>query len=142
MNTTTAPNSPGIGDLLRQLRDDTTRLVREEVALVKAETVEKLPALYRNAAFLAGGALVAYSALVLVLLSFAWALRELFVSRGMSEGISMFLGLLIVGAIVGGLSAALITKGIAGLKGTSLAPEKTVRTLKEDKNWVQTKITT
>ena len=142
MNTTTAPNSPGIGDLLRQLRDDTTRLVREEVALVKAETVEKLPTLYRNAAFLAGGALVAYSALVLILLSFAWALRELFVSRGMSEGISMFLGLLIVGAIVGGLSAALITKGIAGLKGTSLAPEKTVRTLKKDKNWVQTKITT
>jgi len=60
----------------------------------------------------------------------------------MSEGISMFLGLLIVGAIVGGLSAALITKGIAGLKSTSLAPEKTVRTLKEDKNWVQTKVTT
>jgi hypothetical protein len=141
MNTTTA-SSAGIGDLLRQLRDDTTRLVREEVALAKAETTEKLPRISRNVAFLAGGALIAYSALVLVLLSFAWALRELFVSRGMSEGLSMFLGLLIVGAIVGGLSATLITKGISGLKGTSLAPEKTVRTLKEDKDWVQTKITT
>jgi heme A synthase len=112
------------------------------VALAKAETVEKLPALTRNIAYLAAGALVAYSALVLILLSFGWALRELFISRGMSEGMSMFLGLLIVGIVVGIVSAVLISKAIAALKHTSLAPEKTVQTLKEDKQWVQTKITT
>lgn len=140
MSATTS--SLGIGDLLRQLRDDTTRLVREEVALAKAETIEKMPALFRNIAYLAAGALVGYSALLLVLLSFGWALRQFFISRGMSEGMSMFLGLLIVGIVVGIISAVLISKAVAALKQTTLAPQKTVQTLKEDKEWVQNKITT
>lgn len=141
MNSTIEPNV-GFTDLLRQLRDDTTRLVREEVALAKAETVEKLPALYRNIAFLATGALVGLAALNILLLSFGWGLREVFIERGMSEGRSMFLALLIVGMVVAILGGVLIGKAITALKETSLAPQKTVQTLKEDKEWVQTKITT
>jgi hypothetical protein len=141
MNGTTFANA-GIGDLLRQLRDDTTRLVREEVALAKAETVEKLPAVYRNLILLGAGALVGMSALLLILHSLAWALSEVFIARGISQGISMFLGLLIVGAIVAIIGGVLISKGITALKSTTLAPQKTVQTLKEDKEWIQTKIGT
>jgi len=42
-----------------------------------------------------------------------------------------------VALVVGGISAFLISKGIKTLKGNTLAPEKTIETLKEDKDWAQ-----
>lgn len=128
-----------ITDLLKQLRDDTTTLVREEVALAKTEVSEKTSLLGRNVAFLVAGALVGYSALILILLALAFLLREQFVSRGMAEGMATFLGLLIVGALVGIISAILIVKALNTLKKQSLAPQRTIETLKQDKVWVQSK---
>lgn len=130
-------DQPNLVDLLKQLRDDTTTLVREEVALAKTEMSEKASTFSRNAAFLAAGALVGYSALLLILLALGSLLAQFFVSQGMREGTAGFLGLLIVGVIVGVISAALISKGIKTLKGKSLAPEKTIETLREDKAWAQ-----
>jgi heme A synthase len=136
----TAEQTHGLTDLFRQLRDDAARLVREEVALAKAETVEKLPTLYRNLGYLAAGALTGFSALIVVLIGLGWAMREVFLERGMSESIATFLGLLIVGIVVGIVSAGLVSKAISALKHTSLKPAKTVQTIKEDKDWVQNKL--
>jgi len=130
-------NEPNLVDLLKQLRDDTSTLVREEVALAKTEMSEKASMFSRNAAFLAVGAMIGYSALLLILLAVSSLLAELFVSMGMGQGTAGFLGLLVVGLIVGAISAALVMKGIKALKGKTLAPDKTIETLKEDKEWAQ-----
>lgn len=130
-------HEPNLVDLLKQLRDDTTTLVREEVALAKTEISEKASTFSRNAAFLAAGALIGLIALLLILLALSSLLSQLFLSMGLSEGTAGFLGLLIVGLIVGGISAALIAKGIKTLKGEKLAPERTIETLREDKAWAQ-----
>lgn len=130
-------DQPNLVDLLKQLRDDTTTLVREEVTLAKTEMSEKASTFSRNAAFLVAGALVGYTALLLVLLALSSLLSQFFMSQGMREGTAGFLGLLIIGAIVGAISAALISKGIKTLKGKTLAPEKTIETLREDKAWAQ-----
>jgi putative superfamily III holin-X len=45
-----------------------------------------------------------------------------------------------VAVIIGLVSIAMIAKGVQTLKKTSLVPEKTVETLKEDKTWAQNKI--
>ncbi len=129
-----------IVDLLKQLRDDTTTLVREEVALAKTEMSEKVAVASRNTAFLAAGGLLAYSALLLILLAIAFLIREQFVSRGMGEGTATCLGLLIVGTVVGIVSLILITKALAALKIASLAPHKIIETLKDDKQWAQSKV--
>ena len=130
-------DQPNLVNLIKQLRDDTSTLVREEVALAKTEMSEKASVMSRNAAFLAAGALIGYSALLLVLLSLSSLLTQFFVSEGFREGTAGFLGLMIVGLLVGVLSAALINKGLKRLKTETLAPEKTIETLKEDKAWAQ-----
>ena len=129
-----------IVDLLKQLRDDTTTLVREEVALAKTEAGEKVSTYARNAGFLAGGALVAWSALHFLLLGLAFLIRGQLVQRDYDEGTATFIGLLVVAILVGIVAAILISKALATLKKASLTPNKTIGTLKEDKQWVQNKI--
>ena len=72
-----------LADLLRQLRDDTTSLVREEVALARTEVGEKLSRTARNTAYLLVGGLVASSALLLVLMALGHLLTGVFLRQGM-----------------------------------------------------------
>ena len=126
--------------LLKKLRDDTTTLVRDEISLAKTEISEKVATTSRNVGYLAAGALVAYAALLLILQGLSLMLREQFILRGMSEANAALLGFLIVGVLVGMIGAVLIAKALNTLKTESLTPTKTAETLKEDKEWVQDKV--
>ncbi len=129
-----------IVDLLKRLRDDTSALVREEVALAKTEVSEKAAKLSRNVGYLAAGGLLGYSGLIIILMGLGSLLTQLFRDQGMREGTAGFLGFLIIGGIVAVISAGLVMKAIAALKQDSLKPEKTIETLQEDKQWAQNKI--
>ena len=126
--------------LLKKLRDDTTTLVRDEISLAKTEISEKVATTSRNVGYLAAGALVAYAALMLILQGLSFMLSEQFILRGMSEANATLLGFLIVGIIVGMIGVFLILKALNTLKKESLTPTKTAETLKEDKEWVQDKV--
>jgi len=128
---------PNLVCLLRQLRDDTTTLIREEVALAKTEMSEKATTFARNAAFVVAGGVIGYAAFLLIMMGLAALLSQFFMSRGMGPGTSIFLGFLIVGVLVAAVSGFLVSKGLKTLKGKTLAPEKTIETLKEDKAWAQ-----
>jgi hypothetical protein len=129
-----------IVDLLKNLRDDTTTLVRDEISLAKTEISEKIASTSRNVGYLAGGALVAYAALIIILQGISLLLRDLFISAGMNPASASLLGFLIVGAVVGVVGALLIVKALNTLKKEPLSPTKTAETLKEDKEWVQSKV--
>ena len=131
---------PHIGDLLRQLRDDTTDLLRKEVALAKTELTENLQKTTRNIGELAVGALVASSALVIALMALAFFMASLFSRRGMDEHAAEGMGMIIVALIAMVTSALLIMKALSALKGQSMAPDKTVQSLREDKQWAQNKL--
>lgn len=133
-------NEPNIADLLRTLRDDTATLVRQELALARAELAEKLSLAGRNLVYLAAGGAVAASSLLLVLLALGSLLGQWISSRGVSPGLAAFFGLAIVAIIAGVVGAVLISKGLKTLLGTSLKPERTLRSLEEDKQWAQQKI--
>jgi hypothetical protein len=126
--------------LLKKLRDDTSTLVRDEISLAKTEISEKIASTSRNVGYLAAGALVAYAALILILLGFSFLLGGLFLSWGMSEASAALLGFLVVGAVVGAIGAILVIKALDTLKKEPLTPTKTAGTLKEDKEWVQSKV--
>lgn len=128
---------PNLVCLLRQLRDDTTTLIREEVALAKTEMSEKATTYARNGAYVAIGGAIGYSAFLLLMMGLAALLSQFFMSSGMRIGTSIFLGFLIVGALVAAVSGFLVSKGLKTLKGKTLAPEKTIETLREDKAWAQ-----
>ncbi|HET6232034.1 MAG TPA: phage holin family protein [Longimicrobiaceae bacterium] len=123
---------PALGDLFRQLAQDSATLVKQEVALAKAEMRENVKGVARDAAMVAVGGVTALVG-VLVLILFL----VLLVGEALGR---LWLGALIVGAlflIVGGVMAK---KFLANLKHDSLAPDQTIRTLKEDKQWVQSEI--
>jgi len=127
-------------DLLRQLRDDTSTLVREEVRLAKAEIGENLSRAGRNVAYLAVGALIASSALAMLLMSFGYLLAGLFLKQGYSQATSTFLGFLVVAIIVAVVAAALVAKSLKALANDPLAPTRTARSLQEDKQWAKEKL--
>ena len=129
-----------IGDLLKDLRDESTTLFREELTLAKKEMAEKLSQTTRNVTYLATGAFIAFLGLVLLLFAASSAVAELFLDRGMEAGTAAALGFLIVGLIVAIIGAILVIKALKTLKSQSFVPERTIESLKADKHLAQSQI--
>jgi hypothetical protein len=51
-------NQPSIPELLKDLREESTLLLREEIALAKKEISEKISSTARNATYIVAGALI------------------------------------------------------------------------------------
>lgn len=129
-----------IGDLIGRLRDDSTALIRDEVALAKTEISEKLSMAGKNGGIVAAGALVGYSALVILLIAIGSLITAGLVEAGFSLAMGNFLGLAIVAIVVGIISAVLIKSALERLKASNLVPERTVQSLKEDKEFAKQQI--
>ena len=125
-----------VADLLKDLRDESIDLIRQEVELAKQETIEKVNSLGRNTVYLAAGGLVAYTGLVFLLLGVDFLLTLGFIAAGLSQTASLLISSLIVGAVVGVVGYLLVQKALTTFKHTSVIPEKTVNTLKEDRSWL------
>ena len=127
-----------LGDLLRELRDESTTLLREEVALAKTEITEKTSKVGRNVALAIAGALVAHLGLIFLLLALSEGLTVALADMDLPFH-GEWIAPLVVGTIVGGIGVALMLKAKKTIAGTSIVPEKTIHTLKEDKQWVTNK---
>ena len=131
-----------IGDLLKDLRDESSMLVRQEVALAKTELSEKAAKLGRNAGYMGVGVALAHAALILLLFGLSALLYHVLTEIGLSNMVSGWLSLLIVGGVTALIGYGLIQKAISAFKNESLVPEKTVNSLKENQEWLQRKATT
>lgn len=128
----TPDGEPALGDLIRQLAQDSATLVRQEVALAKAELQQNVKSAARDVVMIAvGGVLAMVGALSLVI----------FLILALGDAVNEYwLGALIVGVVfllIGGLLAMINLKK---LKHESMAPTRTLDTLKEDKQWLQSEI--
>ena len=128
----TGPGDAPLGDLIKQLAQDSAVLVRQEVALAKAELQANVKSVARDIIMVAvGGVIALIGALVLIL----------FLVLAVGDAVDEYwLGALIVGllfVIVGGLLAK---SNLNKLKHESVAPTLTIETLKEDKQWLQSEI--
>jgi uncharacterized membrane protein YqjE len=123
---------PALGELFRQLAQDSATLVRQEVALAKAELQENVKQAVRSAAMVAvGGGIAVVGALVLVL----------FLVLALGDALNEYwLGALIVGVVFLIAGGVLAMGSLRKLKGDGLAPERTIQTLKEDRQWAQNEI--
>jgi hypothetical protein len=129
-----------IGGLLKELRDETTTLMRQELALAKTEMSEKASKAGRNAASVASGGVVALIGGTIICQALAVAAALLLVWLGM-EVHGWWVGPLIVGAIIAAIGYSMLQKGLSTLKDMSPAPEKTIDSLKENKEWLKDKTT-
>ena len=129
-----------VGSLLKQLRDDSTTLIRDEIALAKTEMREKAAVYGRNIVGLIAGALIGYAALVVILLAVGSLITEGLIGAGIDPAMAHFLGLTIVGVVVAIVSIILVSTAIKRLRNEGLVPERTVETLRNDKEWVKQQI--
>ncbi|MBD3314197.1 MAG: phage holin family protein, partial [Chitinivibrionales bacterium] len=112
---------------------------RQQIELAKTEMSEKASRLTRNTVSLVVGGLVAYTGVLYFLQFLNWGGRELLQLLGLAEGVTFWLMPLILGTIIGLVGYVLIRKAIKTLKHTNLAPEKTVHSIKEDRQWLNKK---
>jgi MFS family permease len=118
-----------IGDLVKQLANQTSTLVRQEIDLAKAEMSEKATVAGKGAGLLGGAAVVGLLA--------AGALTA-FLILLLAEAVDAWLAALIVAVVMGAVAAALALSGRNRIRAATPAmPEQTVETLKEDVEWAK-----
>jgi hypothetical protein len=116
-------------DLIGDLTNSVSTLFRKEIELARAETSEKVNQAAVAAGSIAAGGILALAALIVLLQALVIALTEL--------GLAPALSALIVGGVVAGVAFALIYKGTNDLKAGSLAPNRTVDSLRRDAEMVK-----
>ena len=120
-----------IGELFAQLANETGVLIRQEIALAKVEFAEKASRVGRNIGYLVLGGAIAYAALLALLAALIILL---------ANAMAWWVAALLVAVAVGVVAAVLISKALAALKKTDVAPRQTVETLKEDAQWAKQQI--
>jgi len=120
-----------VSDLLKQLSQETSTLVKQELDLAKAEMTEKGKSAGVGAGFLGGGALMGLGAFG-AFTAFLIALLATAVDH-------TWLAALIVAAVYGAIAGILALRGKNKLQeAVPPVPEQTVETLKEDAQWAKT----
>lgn len=120
-----------LGELFQELTEDARNLVSLEVALAKTELSEKVAQAGKSAGFMAGGGFIIYAGFLAIMLA---------VILGLSYFIPLWLSALIVGVVVALVGFVLLRKGMNDLKANSLAPQRTIQSLKEEKDWIQNQV--
>lgn len=128
-----------IGQLLKELRDETTTLLRQEVDLAKAEISEKASRTGKNLGSLAVGGGVAFLGALALLAAVVYGLTSI-LNQFMSVGVAIWLAPLIVGLVLAAVGYSMLQKALAALKQESLTPQRTTQTLQENKEWLKAKM--
>ena len=119
-----------IGELLKQLSQETTTLVRQELELAKAEMAEKGKKAGKGAGMFGGAGVVGFLALGALTAALILAL---------DTGMKAWLAALIVGLVYAAIAGVLALTGKKEVQqATPPVPEQTVESVKEDVQWAKT----
>jgi len=119
-----------MGELLKQLSQETSTLVKQELDLAKAEMAEKGKQAGKGVGLFSGAGLFGLGAFLALTTAIIAAL---------SLVMDVWLAALIVAVVYGVVAAVLAKSGQSQIKeATPAAPEQTVETLKEDVEWAKT----
>lgn len=119
-----------VGELLKQLSEETTTLVKQELELAKAEMAEKGKQAGTGAGLFGGAGVTGLLALIALTLTLIYLL-----GTAMEDWIAA----LIVTALWGAVAGVLALTGKKKLQEAGPpVPEQTVETVKEDVEWAKT----
>ncbi len=127
--------SRSIGALLRELAEGSATIVRDEVRLARLEVGSLLRALG------VGTGLVASGGVLLLVGGLALLTGVIMLAGDQWLGDEYWLAALIVTVLLAALTWWLVAKGRSALTPQRLAPDQTVATLKEDKEWLKRQLT-
>jgi uncharacterized membrane protein YqjE len=121
---------PSIGELLGELSQDVTQLMRQEIQLARTEMHEKVARITTDlVALAAGGVVVSLGGLALTA-----ALVLLLIDP---VGLRPWVAALSVAAVLGLVGLLMLRRGLTDLRRTDPAPRRTLETLKEDVQWMK-----
>lgn len=129
-----------IPTLLRDLRDETTTLLRQEVALAKSELKENASRLGRHAVQIALGGLVAYAGLIVLLIGLGHLIGVAMMRAGIDADVAQWVAPAVVGLIVAIIGVFMLMRAKHAIGDDSLAPRQTIDSLKTNKQWAQRKL--
>jgi hypothetical protein len=119
-----------LGELLKQLSQQTTRLVHQELELAKAELTQKGKQAGAGAGLFGGAGAIGLAALGALTACFILALNAV---------MPAWLAALIVAVVYGIIAFVLVKQGQAKLKAAGPpVPTQTIETVKEDVEWAKT----
>jgi len=120
-----------IGELFSELANETSTLIRQEVALAQVEISQKASTAGKNVGYLAVGGFVGYAGLLAIIAG---------VIMGLSYFIPAWLAAIIVGAIIAVVSYVLVSWALSALKNMDVKPTETVESIKEDARWLKNQV--
>jgi hypothetical protein len=120
-----------IAALLSDLAGETSTLVRQEIALFKAELSEKLTRMGVGAAAIAAGGVIAFS---------GWLALLAAAILGLSHVLAPWLSALIIGVLVLAVGVGLALFGKSRLNADALVPRRTLNSLREDEAWIRDQV--
>jgi uncharacterized membrane protein YqjE len=115
---------------MRELADQTTTLVRKEIALAKVELTEKGKKAGVGAGMFGAAGLFGAGAFAALTACAIWAL---------SKAVAGWLAALIVGVVYAAIAAVLALRGRKQVQQAAPVPEQAVETTKEDLEWLKTR---
>lgn len=121
-----------LGELFADLADKTGTLIRQEAALVQTELTSKAVSAGRNIGYLAVGAFVGYTAVLVLVAALVAGLYAL--------NIPVWASALIVGVIFAIAAYVLINSALTALKKTQWAPKESIESIKEDAQWLKNQV--
>lgn len=135
-----SPHPNSIPSLLRELRDETTTLLRQEVALAKSEMKENVSRLGSHATHVAVGGFVAYAGIIVLLIGIGHLLGAVLIRAGLDQQVAQWLAPTLVGLVVALVGWAMLSRARHALAHDDLAPRQTINSLRENKEWAQSKL--
>ncbi len=118
-----------LGELFQELSQDTSTLIRHEIALARVEMTDRVSALARDAALIAAGGVLGHAALLAAAAALIMGLVQL--------GLQGWLSALIVAAILAVAGGVMAASGRAALKRRTLTPVETLDSIKETAQWLK-----
>lgn len=127
-----------LASLLKELRDEGTRLLRQEVALAKAEIGEKIDVYRRGLIALGIGVALMLAALLPLVETLVRGLTVL-LEDAVGLETAVWLAPLIIAVVVGAIGYAVLRAGTRTVSEEDVVPHRTMDSLQEDKRWAEQK---
>ena len=128
-----------LGQILKDLSNETSTLLRQEVELAKTEMSEKASRVGTNLGSLAVGGAVTFLGALALLAAVISGLTSL-LDQLMDLNVAVWLAPLLVGIALAVIGYGLVKKALDTLKRESLTPRKTTESLQENKEWLKSKV--
>lgn len=121
----------GVGELISNLYRDFQRVLIQTVELAKTEMSEKTSKLAKDGVLVAVGGVLAFAGFLFLLLALTAVLALV---------MPFWVAALIVGGLTSAIGAGLASSGYSKMKKVDLTPERTVQSLKEDREWLKSQM--